>query len=111
MLFKDAIRVKNGDILYTHTGERVVVSGHYHNLDDKCVNDDLYIICVNSMFQTMHIRYNELCGPELCDEDKMFINWYSSTKMESTIKEAFMAGFSYGFSHKRKIQSDEELQK
>lgn len=116
MTFKEALRIKIRDKIYTHSGDIVVISGWYQNFENSCIHDDLYFICIDSMFNTIKYRYNELCGPELCDEDKMFIDWLQNAS-ESNIdnipllKQAFMSGFSRGYSHKQKIRSEEQLQK
>lgn len=116
MTLKEALRIKIGDKIYTHSGNIVVISGWYQNFENPCINDDFYFICIDSMFSTIKYRYNELCGPELCDEDKMFIDWLHNIdklKIDNIplLKQAFMSGFSCGFSHKQKIRSEEELQK
>lgn len=116
MTFKEALRVKIGDKIYTHSGNIVVVSGWYQNFENSYVNDDFYFVCIDSMFNTIKYRYNELCGPELCDEDKMFIDWIQNNSILNTdhiplLKQAFMSGFSRGYSHKQKIRSEEQLQK
>jgi hypothetical protein len=116
MNFKEALRLKIGDILYTHGGERVVISGWYQNFDNPCIKDDLYFTCVDTSISTMKYRYNELCGPELCDEDKMFIDWLQNSNEANIdniplLKEAFMAGFSNGYSHKQRVRSEDQLQK
>ena len=117
MTFEEAIKLTSnmGASIYTHGGDIVVVSGWHQNFENLCVKDDLYFLCVDSMFNTVKYRYNELCGPELCDEDKMFIDWLQSQNiMKSDIpllKEAFMSGFSNGYSHKQKVRSEDQLQK
>lgn len=116
MVLEEAIRLKVGDKIYTHSGELVVISGWYQNFENQCIKDDLYFYCIDSQFNTVKYRYNELCGPELCDEDKMFIEWYNneSPKNEYMIpflKSAFMKGFSCGYSHKQRIHSADQLQK
>lgn len=115
MTFKEALRVRIGDKIYTHSGEIVVISGWYQNFENPCKNDDLYLLCVDSMFNTVKYRYNELCGPELCDEDKMFIDWLQNQNIMNSdiplLKEAFMSGFSSGYSHKQKVRSEDQLQK
>jgi len=115
MTFKEALRLKEGDSVFTHCGNRVVISGWYQNFENPCINDDLYFLCIDSMFNTIKYRYNELCGVELCDEDKMFIDWLQSGYKIKTdiplLKEAFMSGFSNGYSHKQKVRSEDQLQK
>ena len=115
MTFEEASRIKIGDKIYTHAGDIVVVSGWHQNFENPCKNDELYFLCIDSMFNTVKYRYNELCGPELCDEDKMFIDWIQSIEILKsdihTLKEAFMSGFSCGYSHKQKDRSQEQLQK
>jgi hypothetical protein len=115
MIFKEALRIKIGDKIYTHSGDIVVISGWHQNFENSCIKDDFYFICIDSMFNTIKYRYNELCGPELCDEDKMFIDWLQNQNiMKSDIpllKEAFMSGFSSGYSHKQKVRSEDQLQK
>lgn len=116
MLFEEALRIRTGDKIYTHSGEIVVISGFIQNFENPCVKDDLYFICIDTAMNTKRYRYDELCGPELCDEDKMFIDWYNqnNTKnkdMISPLKKAFMMGFQYGYSHKQRVLSDDQLQK
>jgi hypothetical protein len=117
MTFEEAIKLMSnmGASIYTHSGDIVVISGWHQNFENLCVEDDLYFLCVDSMFNTVKYRYNELCGPELCDEDKMFIDWLQNQNiMKSDIpllKEAFMSGFSNGYSHKQKVRSEDQLQK
>lgn len=116
MTFKEALKVKTGDILYTHAGERVVVSGWHQNFDDPCVLDDFYFHCINTALQSNDYRYDELCGPELCDEDRMFADWYIKNIMIndsniSHLKSAFLYGFHCGYSHKMRSKSEEQLQK
>jgi hypothetical protein len=123
MNFEEALRVKFGDILYTHAGEKVVISGWKHNFDNPCIKDDLYFTCIDSMMNVVQYRYNELCGFELCDEDKMFINWYEQqSKIKHSnlaqnidiipeLKLAFLYGFHCGNSHKMINKSEEQLQK
>jgi len=117
MTFKEASRLiyNIGSIVYTHTGEPLVINGWRHSFENPCVKDDLYFSCVDSMFNVKDYRYNELCGPELCDEDKMFIEWYDNNQINSDdipiLKSAFMAGFSYGYSHKQRSRSEDQLQK
>jgi hypothetical protein len=117
MIFKEALRLTYnlGTTIYTHIGEPVVIKGWRQNFENPHVKDDLYFMCVDSMFNTREYRYNELCGPELCDEDKMFIDWYINNNIDSddisTLKSAFMAGFSNGYSHKQKARSEDQLQK
>ena len=116
MTFKEALRIKYKDILYTHSGDRVVISGWHQNFDNPCISDDLYFHCINTGLQTVYYRYNELCGPELCDEDKMFINWLENTEISDIeliikFKSAFLHGFHCGFSHKMRNKSEEQLQK
>lgn len=116
MRFKEALRLRVGDKIYSHSGNIVVISGWYQNFDNPCANDDFYFVCVDSMFNTIKYRYNEVCGTELCDEDKMFIEWYSneSPKNESIIphlKSAFMKGFQCGYSHKQHTSWADQLQK
>ena len=118
MTFNEAIRLTSnvGSPVYTHSGEVVVISGWNQKFDDPCIKDDLYFTCVDSMLNTRQYRYNELCGPELCDEDKMFIDWLQSgNKIETDniplLKQAFMSGFSNGYSHKQKARSEDQLQK
>jgi predicted lipase len=117
MIFDEAIRLTSniGSPVYTHSGEVVVISGWNQKFDNPCITDDLYFSCIDSMFNVKRYRYNELCGPELCDEDKMFIDWLQNKKtLKSDIpllKEAFMSGFSKGYSHKQKTKSQEQLQK
>lgn len=114
MIFKEASRVKVGDKIYTHSGDIVVISGWYQKFDDPCIKDDLYFTCIDSMFNTIDYRYNELCGPELCDEDKAFIDWLQNKETLENIpllKEAFISGFYHGHSHKQKVRSQEQLQK
>ncbi len=115
MTFNEAVRLKIGDKIYNHFGEIVVISGWHQNFENPCKNDDLYFLCVDSMFNTVKYRYNELCGSELCDEDKMFIDWLQNNAILNSdialLKEAFMSGFSCGYSHKQKARSQEQLQK
>lgn len=116
MNFQEALRINVGDKVYTHSGEIVVISGWHQNFDNPCVKDDLYFHCVETSLRSVIYRYNELCGPELCDEDKMFIEWYSNKhpKDESMIpylKSAFMKGFQCGYSHKQNISYQDQLQK
>jgi hypothetical protein len=116
MTFKEALRIKIGDRIYTHSGEVVVITGWYHNFENTCVKDDFYFHCIDTSFRSIKYRYNELCGTELCDEDKMFIEWYSneSQKNESMIpylKSAFMNGFQCGYSHKQHTSCADQLQK
>lgn len=115
MTFEEAVRLKIGDKIYNHFGEIMVISGWHQNFENPCKNDDLYFLCVDSMFNTVKYRYNELCGPELCDEDKMFIDWLQNNAILNSdiplLKEAFMSGFSCGYSHKQKARSQEQLQK
>lgn len=115
MTFDEALRIKLGHIIYTHTGDTVVVAGWNQKFENPCINDDLYFTCIDSMLNAKQYRYNELCGPELCDEDKMFIEWYKNNNIDSTdiseLKSAFMAGFSNGYSHKQKVRSEDQLQK
>ncbi len=115
MTFEEAVRLKIGDKIYNHFGEIMVISGWHQNFENPCKNDDLYFLCVDSMFNTVKYRYNELCGPELCDEDKMFIDWLQNNSILNSniplLKEAFMSGFSCGYSHKQKARSQEQLQK
>ena len=116
MNFQEAIRVKVGDKIYTHSGEIVVISGWHQNFDNPCINDDLYFYCIDTGLNTIKYRYDELCGPELCDEDKMFAEWYSneSPKNEHMIphlKSAFMKGFQCGYTHKQLTSYEDQLQK
>jgi hypothetical protein len=117
MTFDEAIRLTShmGSVIYTHCGERVVISGWDQKLENPCVKDDLYFSCIDSMFNVKRYRYNELCGPELCDEDKMFIDWIQNKETLKNdiplLKEAFMSGFSSGYSHKQKVRSEDQLQK
>ena len=117
MTFEEAIKLTSnmGASIYTYSGDIVVISGWYQNFENPCIKDDLYFLCVDSMFNTVKYRYNELCGPELCDEDKIFIDWLQNKEtLKSDIpllKEAFMSGFSSGYSHKQKTKSQEQLQK
>ena len=116
MTFKEALRIRTKDILYTHSGEKVTICGWQHNFDNPCVKDDLYFTCVDSMMNTVRYRYNELCGFELCDEDKMFIDWYEKSNIRNIdavpeLKSAFLHGFRCGHSHKMKYNSQEQLQK
>lgn len=115
MTFKEALRIKIGNILYTHSGEKVVISGWHQKFDNPCIKDDLYFDCVDSMMNTYSYRYDELCGFELCDEDKMFISWYQNSNISDDIvlelKSAFLYGFHCGHSHKMKYNSQEQLQK
>jgi len=116
MTFEEALRIKIGDKIYTHFGEIVVVAGWIHNLENPCIKDDLYFHCIDTSFRTLRYRYDELCGPELCDEDKMFIDWHNefcpeNQNMTSFLKKAFMKGFELGFSHKQRILSEDQLQK
>jgi hypothetical protein len=116
MTFEEALRTKTGDILYTHLGDRVVISGWHQNFENPCVKDDLYFYCVDTTLQTIKYRYDELCGPELCDEDTMFINWCSKNKIKnsyniSQLKSAFLYGFHCGNSHKMREKIEEQLQK
>jgi hypothetical protein len=116
MTFNEAVRLKIGDKIYNHFGEIMVISGWHQNFENPCKNDDLYFLCVDSMFNTVKYRYNELCGPELCDEDKMFIDWLQNNENIETdnltlLKAAFMSGFSNGYSHKQKVRSEDQLQK
>lgn len=116
MNFQEALRIKAGDKLYTHSGEIVVISGWHQNFDNPCIKDDLYFYCVDTSLNTIKYRYNELCGPELCDEDKMFIEWHENEPsknehMVSCLKSAFMRGFQCGYSHKQRISCEDQLQK
>jgi hypothetical protein len=117
MTFEEATRLISnmGASIYTHSGDIVVISGWYQNFENPCKNDDLYFICVDSMLNTLKYRYNKLCGPELCDEDKIFIDWLQNNDVKtdniSLLKEAFMSGFSNGCSHKQKARSEDQLQK
>lgn len=116
MTFEEAQRLKPGDRIFTHSGDIVVISGWHHNFENPCVTDDLYFHCVDTSFRSTQYRYDELCGPELCDEDKMFIEWYNKNCPENydmipLLKKAFMGGFNFGFSHKHKILSENQLQK
>lgn len=116
MRFEEALRIKVGDKVYTHSGEIVVISGWQQNFENPCINDDLYFTCIDTMMNAKKYRYDELCGPELCDEDKMFIEWYSneSPKNEHMIpylKSAFMKGFECGYSHKQRVSYEDQLQK
>lgn len=116
MTFKEALRLRVGDKIYSHSGNIVVISGWYQNFDNPCINDDLYFVCIDSMFNTIKYRYNEVCGTELCDEDKMFIDWLQNNNNIKTdniplLKEAFMSGFSNGYSHKQNLRSEDQLQK
>jgi hypothetical protein len=118
MTFDEAIRLTSniGSPVHTHSGEVVVISGWNQKFDDPCIKDDLYFSCIDSMFNVKQYRYNELCGPELCDEDKMFIDWLQNSDAVKTdnitlLKEAFMSGFSNGYSHKQKVRSEDQLQK
>lgn len=116
MTFEEALRIKIGDRIYTHAGEVVVISGWHHNFENPCIKDDFYFHCVNTSLISTRYRYDELCGPELCDEDKMFIEWYSNeyAKNESMIpwlKSAFMKGFQCGYSHKQNMSYQDQLQK
>jgi hypothetical protein len=116
MTFEEAIRLKLGDIVYSHCGKKLVISGWNQNFENTCIKDDLYFTCIDSNMVATKYRYEELCGPELCDEDKMFIDWLQNNSIIDVnniplLKQAFMSGFSYGFSHKQKIRSEEELQK
>lgn len=118
MTFDEALRLTNniGILVYTHTGESVIISGWRQSFENPCVKDDLYFTCVDSMFNVKEYRYNELCGPELCDEDRMFIDFLQNIEEVKSdnitlLKQAFMSGFSYGYSHKQQIKSQEQLQK
>ncbi len=118
MTFKEASRLiyNIGTIIYTHIGEPVVISGWRQSFENPNIKDDLYFVCVDSMFNTKEYRYNELCGPELCDEDKIFIDWLQNSNEANIdniplLKEAFMAGFSSGYSHKQRVRSEDQLQK
>lgn len=116
MTFEEALRIKIGDKIYTHFGEAVIISGWHQNFENPCIKDNFYFHCIDSMFNTVKYRYNELCGPELCDEDKMFIDWLQNNDISNTnniplLKKAFMSGFSSGYSHKQKTISEEQLQK
>ena len=116
MTFKEALRLRVGDKIYSHSGNILIISGWHQNFDNPCITDDLYFVCIDSMFNTIKYRYNEVCGTELCDEDKMFIEWYSdeSPKNESIIphlKSAFMKGFQCGYSHKQHTSLADQLQK
>jgi hypothetical protein len=114
MTINEAIRLTShmGSIIYTHAGEPVVISGWRQSFEDY---HDFYFTGVDSMFNIKEYRYNELCGPELCDEDKMFIDWLQNKETLksniSLLKEAFMSGFSHGYSHKQKVRSEDQLQK
>lgn len=116
MTFDEAVRLRLGDRVYTHSGNTVVIVEWHQSFDNPCVRDDLYFRCVDTQLNTVSYRYNELCGPELCDEDKMFIDWLQGNDAVKTeniplLKQAFMSGFSCGFSHKLKITTQEQLQK
>ena len=118
MTFDEAIRLTSniGISIYTHSGEIVVISGWDQKFDNPRIADDLYFSCVDSMFNVKRYRYNELCGPELCDEDKMFIDWLQNNDNIETdnltlLKAAFMSGFSNGYAHKQKVRSEDQLQK
>jgi hypothetical protein len=116
MNFKEALRIKNGDILYTHAGEKVVVSGWQQIFDNPCIKNDLYFNCIDTSFRSLRYRYDELCGFELCDEDKMFIDWYKNNDLLSEdmilqLKSAFLHGFECGYTHKIKYNTHEQLQK
>jgi hypothetical protein len=116
MKFEEALRLKIGDKIYTHSGETVVVSGWSKKFDNPCISDDLYFTCIDTSLNTIQYRYDELCGPELCDEDKMFIEWYhnespQNENMISYLKSAFMKGFQCGYSHKQRISCEDQLQK
>ena len=116
MTLNEALRIKTGDKIYTHLGEIVVVSGWNHKFDNPCIKDDLYLSCIDSMFNVKQYRYNELCGPELCDEDKMFIEWYSNESLKNEniipyLKSAFTKGFQCGYSHKQHTLWADQLQK
>lgn len=116
MNFKEAMNIKVGDILYHHLGDKLVISGWEQKFNDPCITDDLYFRCVDSYMNVRKYRYNELCGFELCDEDKMFIDWCKNlgiTIEDYTpyLKQAFLYGFSCGYSHKMHYNSQEELQK
>lgn len=116
MIFEEAVRLKLGDIIYNHTGERLVISGWHQNFENPCITDDLYFTCIDTSMRSTKYRYDELCGPELCDEDKMFIDWLeNSDNLDSNniplLKRVFMSGFSCGYSHKQMVRSEEQLQK
>lgn len=116
MTFEEALRIRTGDKIYTHCGKIVVISGFVQSFEDPCVKDDLYFYCIDTSFKRLKYRYDELCGPELCDEDKMFIDWYSKYTPKNDdiipyLKKAFMQGFQCGFSHKQKAWSQDQLQK
>lgn len=116
MNFQDALRLKMGDKIYNHLGEILVISGWYQNFENPCINDDLYFVCIDTMMNAKKYRYDELCGSELCDEDKMFIEWYvndcpKNDDMIPYLKASFMKGFCCGFSHKQRVLSEDQLQK
>lgn len=116
MTFEEALKIKNKDILYTHSGDKVVIYGWHQKFNNPCIKDDLYFTCIDSMMNTIIYRYDELCGYELCDEDKMFINWLKNNAIINDydipqLKQAFLYGFHCGHSHKMKYNSQEQLQK
>lgn len=116
MNFQEALRLKTGDKVYTHLGKIVVISGWHQNFENPCIKDDLYFHCIDTSLNSMQYRYDELCGPELCDEDKIFIEWYinngpKNEDMLPYLKASFMEGFKHGYSHKQRMLSQDQLQK
>jgi hypothetical protein len=116
MNFKEALRLNIGDRVYAHSGEILIISGWHQNFENHCINDDLYFNCVDTALNSVQYRYDELCGLELCDEDKMFIEWYSNKCPKNDhiiqyLKSAFMRGFQCGYSHKKRVSCEDQLQK
>lgn len=116
MTFEEALRVKIKDTLYTHDGSLICITGWTHKLDNPCLNDELYFFGLDENMKSVHFRYDHFCGPELCDEDKMFIEWYKNNSQNSEfmityLKSAFMKGFQCGYSHKQRISCEDQLQK
>lgn len=116
MTFEEAVRLKINDTVYTHCGDSVVIKGWRQSFTNPCVKDDLFFDCVDTQLNKLSYKYDQLCGLELCDEDKMFIDWYTneSSKNESIItylKSAFMNGFQCGYSHKQHTSCEDQLQK
>jgi hypothetical protein len=118
---KEALTIKDGHIIHDYFGRMLRVN-NYSITYDKGSPADVEFGCrdiyTNESFvysyDEIYLEFNDLS-----DENKLFLTWlrkknnciYLEIEDIQSMKEAFMSGFTEGYSYRKQINAEEQLQK
>jgi len=117
---REALDIHDGDHIYDYYGRNLKVK-NYMVRYERGEPTDIEFTCLDINTNERFIySYNEiyLNINNLSDEQQLFLAWlrnrqdyYRDIDDIKKFEEAFMVGFSKGYSYKRKKLSEEQLQK